>query len=177
MFVAPLRPCRGSSPDRTSRPGRLFFFAILDVGDLDFLRDARLACNLPDEVVHLLFESPWQSVVILLQDGLAARAGPEMTPWLPVFCCLRSMTCRPFSSAWMLPVDGRVVAETLRCVAPHQKDVAGNILVPVFREVERGDGPDLQLREVDVLPVGRQHAELAALDPPVVVQTLLAGRA
>ena len=49
--------------------------------------------------------------------------------------------------------------------------------MPVFREVERGDGPDLQLREVDVLHVGRQHAELAALDRPVVVQTLLAGRA
>ena len=50
-------------------------FAILDVGDLDFLRDARLACNLLDEVVHLLFVSPWQSVVILLQDGL--QLGPD----------------------------------------------------------------------------------------------------
>lgn len=29
-------------------------------------------------------------------------------------------------------VDGRVVAEALRRVAPHQKDVAGNIPVPVF---------------------------------------------
>ena len=74
-------------------------------------------------------------------------------------------------------VDGRVVAEALCRVAPHQKDVAGNILVPIFREVERGDGPDLRLRQVDVLHVGRQHAELAALDRPVVVQSLLAGRA
>ena len=47
----------------------------------------------------------------------------------------------------------------------------------VFREVERGDGPDLRLRQIDVLHIGRQHAELAALDRPVVVQTLLAGRA
>ena len=49
--------------------------------------------------------------------------------------------------------------------------------MPVFREIERGDGPDLRLRQVDVLHVGRQHAELAALDRSVVVQTLLAGRA
>ena len=45
-------------------------FAILDVGDLDFLRDARLACNLLDEVVHLLFVGSRQPVVVLFQDGL-----------------------------------------------------------------------------------------------------------
>ena len=152
-------------------------FAILDVGDLDFLRDARLACNLLDEVVHLLFVSPWQSVVILLQDGL--QLGPDRNDDVVAGLLLLEVDdlLPVLKRADVAFVDGRVVAETLRCVAPHQKDVAGNILVPVFREVERGDGPDLQLREVDVLHVGRQHAELAALDRPVVVQTLLAGRA
>lgn len=52
-------------------------FAILDVGDLDLLRDARLARNLLDEVVYLLFVGSRQPVVVLLQDGLQARAGPE----------------------------------------------------------------------------------------------------
>lgn len=49
-------------------------FAILDVGDLDLLRDARLACNLLDEVVHLLFVGSRQPVVVLLQDGLQLGA-------------------------------------------------------------------------------------------------------
>ena len=151
--------------------------AILDVGDLDLLRDARLARNLLDEVVHLLFVSPRQPVVVLLQDGL--QLGPDRNDDVVAGLLLLEVDdlLPVLQRADVAFVDGRVVAEALCRVAPHQKDVAGNILVPVFREVERGDGPDLRLRQIDVLHVGRQHAELAALDRPVVVQTLLAGRA
>lgn len=170
-------PCRVGLHQVALLDQPTLLLAILDVGDLDLLRDARLARNLLDEVVHLLFVGSRQPVVVLLQDGL--QLGPdrnddvvagllllEVDDLLPVLQC-----------ADVTFVDGRVVAEALRRVAPHQEDVAGNILVPVFREVERGDGPDLRLRQIDVLHVGRQHAELAALDCPVVVQTLLAGRA
>lgn len=38
----------------------VFLFAILDVGDLDLLRDARLARNLLDEVGYFLFVTPRQ---------------------------------------------------------------------------------------------------------------------
>ncbi len=152
-------------------------FAILNVGDLDLLRDARLACNLLDEVVHLLLVSPRQPVVVLLQDGL--QLGPDRNDDVVAGLLLLEVDdlLPVLQRADVAFVDGRVVAEALRRVAPHQKDVAGNILVPVFREVERGDGPDLRLRQIDVLHVGRQHAELAALDRPVVVQSLFAGRA
>lgn len=152
-------------------------FAILDVGDLDLLRDARLTCNLLDEVVHLLFVGSRQPVVVLFQDGL--QLGPDRNDDVVAGLLLLEVDdlLSVLQRADVAFVDGRVVAEALRCVAPHQKNVAGNILVPVFREVERGDGPDLRLREIDVLHVGRQHAELAALDRPVVVQSLLAGRA
>lgn len=152
-------------------------FAILNVGDLDLLRDARLACNLLDEVVHLLLVSPRQPVVVLLQDGL--QLGPDRNDDVVAGLLLLEVDdlLPVLQRADVAFVDGRVVAEALRRVAPHQKDVAGNILVPVFREVERGDGPDLRLRQIDVLHVGRQHAELAALDRPVVVQALFAGRA
>ena len=152
-------------------------FAILDVGDLDLLRDARLARNLLDEVVHLLLVGSRQPVVVLLQDGLQFGADRNDDVVAGLLLLEVDDLLSVLQRADVAFVDGRVVAEALRRVAPHQKDVAGNILVPVFREVERGDGPNLRLRQVDVLHVGRQHAELAALDRPVVVQTLLAGRA
>ena len=151
-------------------------FAILDVGDLDLLRDARLARNLLDEVVHLLLVGSRQPVVVLLQDGL--QLGSDRNDDVVAGLLLLEVDdlLSVLQRADVTFVDGRVVAEALRRVAPHQEDVAGNILVSVFREVERGDGPDLRLRQIDVLYIGRQHAELAALDRPVVVQTLFAGR-
>ena len=40
-------------------------------------------------------------------------------------------------------VDGRIVAESLRCVASDQKNIAGNLLVSVAGQVEVGKGLDL----------------------------------
>lgn len=170
-------PCRVGLHQVALLDQPTLLLAILDVGDLDLLRDARLACNLLDEVVHLLLVGSRQPVVVLLQNGL--QLGPDRNDDVVAgFLLLEVDDLLPvLQRADVAFVDGRVVAEALRRVTPHQKDVAGNILVSVFREVERGDGPDLRLRQVDVLHVGRQHAELAALDRSVVVQTLLAGRA
>lgn len=110
-------------------------FAILDVGDFDLLHDARLARNLLDEVVHLLLVGSRQPVVVLLQDGL--QLGPDRNDDVVAGLLLLEVDdlLPVLQRADVAFVDGRVVAEALRRVAPHQKDVAGNILVPVFERL------------------------------------------
>lgn len=71
-------------------------------------------------------------------------------------------------------VDGRVVAELLRRITADQKDVACNILVLIARQIEVGNGTDFRFGQIDILDIGGQHAEFAAFDHAVVVQTLFA---
>lgn len=125
-------PCRVGLHQAALLDQPTLLLAILDVGDLDLLRDARLAHNLLDEVVYLLFVGSRQPVVVLLQDGL--QLGPDRNDdvvagllLLEVDDLLSVLQCADVAF-----VDGRVVAEALCRVAPHQEDVAGNILVPVF---------------------------------------------
>ena len=92
----------------------VFLFAILDVGDLNLLRDARLACNLLDEVVHLLLVGPRQSVVVLVQYRL--QFGPDRNNNVIARLLLLEVNdpLPAFQRTDIALVDGRVVPEPLR---------------------------------------------------------------